>query len=80
MDFIGNAEDSMRIRKNLRTMDQRPLLFRYRSAGQAIKDFIKQFVGDEQIEVFGRLAFYNKVVRICLARVQQLAIYRLFSD
>ena len=77
MDFIENAEDSMRIRKNLRTMDQRTLLFRCRSAGQAINDFIKQFVGDKQIEVFGRLAFQNKVVGICLLKVQHLAVFRL---
>ena len=74
MDFIGDAEDGMRIGKNLRTVDQRPLLFHCRLAGQAINDFRKQFVGDEQIGVFGRLAFQNKVVRICLLRVQQLAI------
>ena len=77
MDLIGDAEDSMCIRKNLRTVDQRPLLFRYRSAGQAINDFRKQFVVDEQIGVFGRLAFQSKVFGICLLRVQQLAVFRL---
>ena len=37
----------------------------------------KQFVGDEQIGMFGRLAFQNKVVGICLLRVQQLAVLAL---
>ena len=77
MDCIGETEDGMRIGKNLRTVDQRPLLFQCRLAGQAINDFRKQFVGDEQIGVFGRLAFQNKVVRICLLRVQQLAVFWL---
>ena len=77
MDCIGETEDGRRIGKNLRTVDQRPLLFQCRLAGQAINGFRKQFGGDEQLGIFGRLAFYNKVVRICLLRVQQLAIYRL---
>ena len=77
MDCIGETEDGMRIGKNLRTVDQRPLLFQCRLAGQAINDFRKQFVGDEQIGVFGRLPFQNKVVRICLLRVQQLAVFML---
>ena len=77
MDLIGDAEDSMCIRKNLRTVDQRPLLFQCRLAGQAINGFRKQFVGDEQIGIFGRLAFQNKVVGIYLLRVQHLAVFRL---
>ena len=74
MDCVGETGDGMRIGKNLRTVDQRTLLFRCRSAGQAINDFRKQFVGDEHLGVFGRLAFQNKVVRICLLRVKQLAV------
>ena len=77
MDCIGETEDGMRIGKNLRTVDQRPSLFQFRLAGQAINGFRKQFVGDEQIGMFGRLAFQKKVVRICLLRVQQLAELKL---
>ena len=77
MDCIGETGDGMRIGKNLRTVDQRTLLFRYRSAGQAINDFRKQFVGDEQIGMFGRLTFQNKVVGIYLLRVQHLAVFKL---
>ena len=77
MDCIGETEDGMRIGKNLRTVDQRPLLFQCRLAGQAINGFRKQFVGDEQIGVFGRLAFQIKVVGIYLLKVQHLAVFRL---
>ena len=77
MDFIGDAADGIRIGKSVRTVDQRPLLFQCRLAGQAINGFRKQFVGDEQIGIFGRLAFQNKVVGIYLLRVQHLAVFRL---
>mgnify|MGYP006894003123 CR=1 FL=1 len=67
----------MRIGKNLRTVDQRTLLFRCRSAGQAIDDFRERIrLGGTERSVW-ETRLSEKGFRICLVRVWQLAVFRL---